>query len=82
MKGANKNEGKDFILEGRYLRDQTTLEKFINKYIEKGNYVITEGWSGYSFIDRRESGYHHIQHLHGRGDFDYGFETISHIEGL
>ena len=52
MRGIIENEGKDFRLEASYLRDQATLEKFIYKYIEKGNYVITEGWSRYSFIHR------------------------------
>ena len=29
-----------------------------------------------------DSEYHHIKHLHGRGDFRLGIESTSHIEGI
>jgi len=80
--GAIDNSSKDFRLEASIRRDSQTLEKFIKKYLEKGNTVITDGWLGYSFLDNGDSCYQHIKHLHGGGDFGTGLESTSHIEGL
>ena len=62
------------------LEETGHLEKFIKKYLEKGNTVITDGWLGYSFLDNGNSGYQHIKHLYSGGDFWSGFESTSHIE--
>ena len=46
-----------------------TLREFITSFVKKVNYIITEGWSAYSFLDETGSGFRRIQHIHGGGDF-------------
>ena len=45
------NSKKDFRLEGTILRDSETLKKFVKKFVTPGNTIVTEGWSGYSFLE-------------------------------
>ena len=62
-------------------RSEATLKKFIMKYIEEGNTIITDGWAGYNFLNNNPS-YNHITHIHGGGDFGFGIQSTSHIESL
>lgn len=80
--GCINNYTKEFRLVGTYNRDTCSLEKFIRKYIPTGNYVITEGWSEYNFLERINSCYIRIKHIHGRMDFGEGIESTSHIESI
>jgi len=70
--GICDNKAKEFRIEASYNRDMETLREFINAYVKKGNYIITDGWPAYSFLDHPDSGYRRIQHIHGGGDFGYG----------
>lgn len=79
--GIINNLTKDFRLEATKSRDAETLEKFLINYIQPGNTIICDGWSGYQFIDGL-NGFTRITHNHGAGDFGYGLASTSHIEGL
>ena len=72
---------KEFRLEATLDRSEVTLKKFITKYIEEGNSIITYGCSGYNFLNNNPS-YYHITHIHGGGDFGFGIQSTSHIESL
>ena len=80
--GICDNITKNFRIEASYNRDATELKEFITSYVETGNKIVTDGWSGYSFLDLPHSGYYRIQHVHGGGDFGYGVESASHIETI
>ena len=79
--GAINTQTKEFRLEATLDRSEATLKKFIMKYIEEGNTIITDGWAGYNFLNNNSS-YNHITHIHGGGDFGFGIQSTSHIESL
>ena len=79
--GAINNATKDFRLEAVKIRDSNILKLFITTYIERGNKIITDRWSGYSFL-ANEDGYDWDPHTHGAGDFGFGLSSTSHIEQL
>ena len=72
---------KQFRVEGTYSRDGNTITKIISKHIASGNFIITDGWSDYNYLDNDNSGYANIKHNHG-GDFGLGRESTSHIESI
>ena len=78
--GIIDTENKNFRLSPTFSRDGDNLNNFISKHIEQGNHIITEGWAGYDFLERPNSGYQRIKHIHGSGDFGYGRESTSHKE--
>ena len=80
--GAIDNITKVFRIEGTYTRDAVTLEKFITLNIETGNNIVTDGRSGYAFLDAPDSNFRRFSHNHGGGDFGFGQESTSHIESL
>ena len=80
--GIIDNESKKFRLEASLNRDSTTTKKFINKFIGYGNTIVSDGWSAYSWIDDNNSGYSHITHIYGGGDFGFGLSSTSHNESL
>ena len=43
---------------------------------------MTDGWSGHDWINARNSGYRHYEHIHSHNDFGRGLESTSHIEGV
>ena len=43
--------------------------------MKKGNNIITESFVSYNFLDRIDSGYTHIKHIHGGGVFGFGRES-------
>ena len=73
------NQKKDFLIEATKNRDLESLKTFLVNYIEQGNTIICDGWSGYQFIDTLV-GYTWITHIHGGDDFGYGLISTSHIE--
>ena len=78
---AINTQTKEFRLEANLDRNEVNLKKFIIKYIEEGNSIITDGCSGYNFLKNNPS-YYHITHIHGGGDFGLGIQSTSHIESL
>lgn len=65
-------------MEVSFNRNESTLKKIINAYIKTGNYIVSDGWAAYNWLDNPYSGYIHSKHNHGHGDFvhvilkDYG----------
>ena len=57
------------------------MKEFITTHIESRNKIITDGWSGYSFIDDLQ-GYIREVHIHEASDFGYGVNSTSHIESI
>lgn len=82
MIGLINTESKEFRLIPTFKRDSETLKEIIHKYVKRGNFIISDGWQGYSWISEPNSGYYHITHVHGHGQFGYGNESTSHIEQL
>ena len=74
------NSTKEFRLECIIRRDEITLTKFIKKFVEPGNNIISDGWAGYHNLENE--GYHHDVHLHGGGDSGFGLNSTSPIEPL
>ena len=81
MIGAINNKTKNFGLETVFTRNSDILKKFVYKYIEKGNTIVSDGWAGYNFLNNNQD-YNHIVHIHGGGDFGFGITSTSYIEGL
>ena len=75
---TKKNFPIDIINE----RNSNNIEKFIKKFVSFNSSIITDGWSGYSWLDRPHSNYYHIVHSHSVGDFGNGDESTTHIESL
>ena len=80
--GINDNENKDFQIEPTLSWDTATLNAFINKYVPSVNYIVTDGWSEYYFLQVPYSGYRRFKHNHGGGYFEYGQQSTSHIESI
>lgn len=78
--GIINNVNKDFRLEASIRRDTDTIKKFLLKFIDSNNRIISDGWTGYNFI-RNFNGYSHEVHNHG-ADFGEGLHTTSQIESL
>lgn len=70
--GIKENESKNFYVVASYNRDGEKLKTFITKFIPKENYIISDAYQGYPFLDSPNSGYMHSEHAHGRKDFDFG----------
>ena len=67
--GIINNNTKEFSIEASFNLDAMTLSKFIYKYVEIGNTIVSDGWPGYNFFNSTESGFNHIIHLHQGGIF-------------
>ena len=80
--GIINNTNKDFRLEIANSRDTNTIKAFISRHVKKGNKICTDGWPSYDYLDEPDSDYIRYKHNHGQGDFGYGLESTSHIEGL
>ena len=79
------SQSKVFRIEGTFIRDATTIAKFIQIYIEKiekRNAIVSDMWGGYRFLDEANSGYTHISHNHHNGIFGTGLQSTSHIEAI
>ena len=51
------NETKDICMEIVQNRNQDTLKAIIEKYVKKGNIIISDSWAGYNFLNSIDSGY-------------------------
>ena len=80
--GVINNQSKEFRIEGTFNRDASTIAKFIQNYIEKGNTIVFDMWAGFHFLDDANSGYTHISNNHHNGIFGIGLQSTSHIEAI
>lgn len=80
--GLKNYETKDIRLEIVENRDTDTLKQIIEKHVLSGNYITTDAWKGYTFLDYPYSGYIHDVYNHARGNFGSGLSSTSRIEGL
>ena len=62
------------------IKDSSNLEIFVNNHIEAIITILTDGWAGYSFLDRDNSVWAHEIYNHGAGNFGIGSHSTSHIE--
>ena len=79
--GIINNRTKEFRLEASKYRDTNTIKKFLNNFIDSGNTIISDRWSGYNFISNFNESTLEV-HNHGAGDFGTGMHTTSFIESL
>lgn len=79
--GVINNRIKNFRLDTVFTRNSDILKKFVYKYFEKGNTIVSNGWARYKFLNNNQD-YNHIVHIHGGGDFVFGIISTSYIEGL
>ena len=77
--GLINTETKEFGLIPTFKRDSIKLKEIIHKYIKRGNTIINDGWQRYSWINKQNSGYIHITHVHVHVQFGYCDESTSHI---
>ena len=58
------------------------IKKIIKTQLQAGNIIVSDGWSGYHWLDEPFSSYIHSTHNHGAGDFWLGLDSTSHIESM
>ena len=81
--GAKNNKTGNIRLDIFKTRNQKELKIFINNHINKNSNIITDGWSGYDFLDTDDTEYDHEVHVHGYGgNFGFGQHSTSYIEGI
>ena len=78
--GIIKNSTKEFTIQATYGRDTATIKRFISKFVDKGNTIISDGWNSYNDLDSPDSSYIHVKHIHSAGSFEAGILSTSHIE--
>ena len=80
---AINTQSKDFRLEATIDRSEVTLKKYIMKYIEEGNSIITDSWAVYNFMNNSPL-YNHITHIHGKWilDLELKVHPILKVYGL
>ena len=67
--GLINNESNKIWLEIVSQRSIANLKKFMEKYVKRGIYIITDNWLAYTFLDFPNIGYVHYIHIHGDRDF-------------
>ena len=80
--GATENDTRNFMVVVAKDRDESTMKKFCNRLIPKGNNIVTDGWASYDWIDDLNSGYRRFRHVHGRHDFGFGLQSTSHVKSI
>ena len=78
----NNQDKNEFRLEVTTNCNLDTLKLFVEKYIDKGNTIISDGSSGDAFLEYANSGYSHDTHNHGHSDFRFGLNSTSSIESF
>lgn len=63
-------------------RDEIYFKKIITTHINIGNYIITDLWRGYNFLDDPRIGYIHNTYNHSIGSFGSGLDSTSRIESV
>ncbi len=74
-----ENETKNFRVVVSYNRDEEILKTFITKFKPTWNFIISNAWLGYSFLNAANSGYIHRIHVHGQNDFGLGLDSTNHL---
>ena len=80
--GIINNRSREIRLEIVDNRTTETMKNIINRYIPRGNIIVTDDFSSYRWLDDPSSGYVHSVHNHGHGNFGSGLDSTSHIEAL
>ena len=62
-------------------RNAKTIEEFIYNNFKEGTHFTHDDWTGYNFLNNNIN-YSQESQNHGRGDFEEGYHSISHIEFL
>ena len=65
--GTKNNKTGNIRLDIFKTRNQNELKIFINNHKNKNNNIITDGWSGYDFLDTDDAEYDHEVHVQGLG---------------
>jgi hypothetical protein len=73
-------EYKDFLLVVIKIRDTEKIKAFITRYIPPGNFIVTDSWGSYSWLNN--FGYIRLEHNHWVGDFGFANESTSHAENI
>ena len=73
---------RKLLLEITHLRNNNFLKKIIFKHFKRGNIIVSEDWTGYSWISNIEYGYVHSVHNNGHGDLGWGLDSTSNIENI
>ena len=73
-------ETKDFRLVVTKIRDTEKIKAFITRYIPPGNFIVTDGWGSYSWLNH--FGYIRLENNHGAGYFGFANESTSHTKNL
>ncbi len=55
--GIINTDTKHIRLEISYNRDQHIMKKIISAHVKRGNYIVSEGWTTYDWLDNPSSGY-------------------------
>lgn len=80
--GAKNNKTLNIRIDIFNTRSEEDCKTFIFNHIKENNTIITDGWSSYRFLDRKDSDYLHEVHIHGPQDnFGFGAHSTSIIEG-
>ena len=83
MIGAKNNKSGNIILDIFKALNQDEIKIFINNHFKYNNNIITDGCSGYNFLDTDDIEYEHEVYVHDHGgNFGDGFHSTSHIEGV
>ena len=69
-------------LEISFERNESILKQIIKAHIKPRNYIVSDGWPGYSWIGLPFSGYIHSVHNHGHGDFYSLLNRTSYIRNM
>ena len=62
-------EISDIRLELCENHNEETLKKIIEKYVTIGNFIITDAWHGYNFLNLVDSGFIHHAYNYIHGNF-------------
>ena len=63
-------------------RDTETMKNIIHKHVEPGNYIVSDAWPAYNFLDQENNNYIHHVYNHNRGNFGRGYDSTSRIESV
>ena len=62
--GLINTNTQEFRIEAVYDRNSEIMEKIIKHHVGEGNFIITDGWGAYSWMDN--------PNIHGHHDFGHG----------
>ena len=67
--GAKNNKSGNIILDIFKALNQDEIKIFINNHFKYNNNIITDGCSGYNFLDTDDNEYEHKVYIHDRRKF-------------